>query len=88
MTTQIATSFGNMKFEVEKNIPDRFYETAISECKNFVLAKWKRITDARGKMYSFRLNDYYRILIYPDCAFAGVYNHNTYLRKINNLKRK
>jgi len=78
----------DITFEIAKNIPTRFKDIAIAKCKNFVLAEWKRITDMPDKVYSLRLNDGYRVLAYPKYSFAGVYNHNEYMRKINYFKKK
>ena len=80
---------GNLlNLKITKDIPERFRNEAETECKKFSVQKWKRVAGLRGKFYSFRLNDCYRILMFPKCLSAIVYHHDKYERKIANLKKR
>jgi hypothetical protein len=78
----------NFDVEFAKDIPERFCKTALEKCKNFVLSEWKRVVGLRGKFYSFRLDDCYRILTDIRNMCAYVCHHDKYLRKIANLKKR
>ena len=71
----------------DENIPARFYRKAENAISNFKKTKWKLLDGLRGKFYSFRLNNCYRILLHPN-DLAVVYHHQKYDREIANLKKR
>jgi len=63
-------SLDRLNIKITKDIPERFCKEAVAECKEFSIGRWKRVAGLRGKFYSFRLNNCYRILMFPNGSYA------------------